>query len=60
MAIQPIYTRAVDINGDGFSDIIVPTNQGKTYVIFGHSMATPFPDIDLTLSLTPSGLGFKV
>lgn len=57
---MPIYSRAADINGDGFTDIIISTERSNVYIIFGHSLATPFPNIDLSLSLTDRGLGFKV
>jgi hypothetical protein len=58
---------ARDINGDGFSDIIVgaPTydapgrlNSGAAYVIFGHSNATAFTDIDL--AILSSSQGFRI
>jgi hypothetical protein len=60
---------AGDFNGDGFADTIVAApyydgaagdkgNAGAVYVIFGHSPATAFMDIDLaTLS---SSQGFRI
>jgi hypothetical protein len=58
---------AGDINRDGYADIIVGayaydrpgvTNCGAAYVIFGHSAATAFTDIDLA-ALSPSQ-GFRI
>ena len=65
-------SNAGDMNGDGYSDIIIGApyaspysryNAGTTYVIFGHSNTTnnTYNDIDLSSSIfTSSGIGFKV
>ena len=55
----------VDINGDGFNDIAIAipsanSRDGMIIVVFGHSMTTPFPDIDLSTNLALAGVGFKV
>ena len=55
----------VDINGDGFNDIAIAipganSRDGMIIVVFGHSMTTPFPDIDLSTDLALAGVGFKV
>jgi hypothetical protein len=60
---------AGDVNGDGYSDVIVGamfydgpsssrTTSGAAYVIFGHSAATAFTDIDL--AALSSSQGFRV
>jgi hypothetical protein len=38
---------AGDFNDDGFGDILIGSAVSKMYVIYGHSTATPFADIDL-------------
>jgi hypothetical protein len=58
---------AGDVNGDGYGDVLVGalyydgpggSNSGAAYLIFGHSNATAFTDIDLaTLS---SSQGFRI
>jgi hypothetical protein len=57
-----------DLNGDGYGDIIIGANLydgtgdrtdcGAAYVIFGHSAATAFTDIDLTA--LSSSQGFRI
>jgi hypothetical protein len=57
-----------DLNGDGYGDIIIGANLydgtgdrtdcGAAYVIFGHSAATAFSDIDLTA--LSSSQGFRI
>jgi hypothetical protein len=56
-----------DVNGDGFADVIIGaqfcacssgSSCGATYVIFGHSAATAFTDIDLTV--LSSSQGFRI
>jgi hypothetical protein len=59
---------AGDVNGDGYADVVVGayrfdgpsgrTDCGAAYMIFGHSIATSFTDIDLA-ALT-SSQGFRV
>jgi hypothetical protein len=60
---------AGDINHDGFDDVIVGSYQydgpagdrsncGAAYVLFGHSTATAFTDIDL--AALPSSQGFRI
>jgi hypothetical protein len=62
---------AGDINGDGFQDVLLGANlfdgpsgrtdSGAVYVIFGHSNATTFTDIDLAaLTSTSSSQGFRI
>jgi len=57
-------SNATDINGDGYSDVIVgaygkATNQGAVYVIYGGDRSD-LGDIDLVLSLDPSAKGFSL
>jgi hypothetical protein len=57
-----------DVNGDGFGDVIIgaftydrpngAVDCGAAYVIFGHSTATAFTDIDL--AALPSSQGFRI
>jgi hypothetical protein len=56
-----------DLNGDGYDDIVTAAvlydgtggiDCGAAYVIFGHSTATAFTDIDL--AALPSNQGFRV
>jgi hypothetical protein len=60
---------AFDMNGDHYSDVLVASygydgvtgsrsNCGAVYVIFGHSTATAFPDLDL--SELVSSQGFRI
>ena len=44
----------------GQSDPYAQLNAGTSYVIFGHSKDSPFPNIDLSSNLVISGIGFKV
>jgi hypothetical protein len=39
---------AGDFNDDGYDDIVVASQTNKVYVLFGHSSATTFSDIDMT------------
>jgi hypothetical protein len=59
---------AGDVNGDGYSDVIIGARyydradgaleSGAAYVLFGHSTATPFTDIDL--AVLSGSLGFRI
>jgi hypothetical protein len=59
---------ARDVNGDGFDDIVVGavghdgiggrTDSGAAYVIFGHSAAIAFTDVDL--AAISSSQGFRI
>eukprot|EP01032_Pedospumella_encystans_P039220 gene39220-biopygen20613 len=60
---------AGDINGDGYSDILVSSSSadrkgridaGTVHVIFGHGNNLPFPDIDLLLFTTGPTTGFII
>jgi hypothetical protein len=58
----------VDINGDGYGDVLIGavyfdgpssrTDCGAAYVIFGHSAATTFMDVDL--AALSSSQGFRI
>jgi hypothetical protein len=61
-------TGAGDFNDDGYDDIVFGAhlsdplsrgNAGAAYVIFGHSNATVFPDIDLA-TFTSGTAGFRI
>jgi hypothetical protein len=60
---------AGDFNHDGYGDIVVASNSNKAYILFGHSSATAFSNVDLAMFsagaagfiVTGSGdLGFSV
>jgi hypothetical protein len=50
---------AGDFNRDGYSDIVIGTQANKAYVLFGHSTATAFPNVDLS-AFTAGTAGFMV
>jgi hypothetical protein len=58
-----------DVNRDGFDDVLVgapiadilgATDNGAVYVIFGHSMATAFTDVDLAAIPGSPNKGFMI
>jgi hypothetical protein len=50
---------AGDFNNDGHDDIIVGSAGNKAYILFGHSNATAFPNVDL-ISFTAGTTGFMM
>jgi hypothetical protein len=50
---------AGDFNHDGYGDLVIGSAADKAYILFGHSSATPFPDVDLA-TFTASTAGFMV
>jgi hypothetical protein len=50
---------AGDFNRDGYSDIVVGSAADKAYILFGHSNATAFPNVDLPTS-TAGTTGFMM
>jgi hypothetical protein len=50
---------AGDFNRDGYSDIVIGTQANKAYILFGHSSATAFPNVDLS-AFTAGTAGFMV
>jgi hypothetical protein len=54
-----VVSRAGDFNHDGFGDIIFGSSAEKVYLLFGHSNATAFPNVDLT-TFTAGAAGFMM
>jgi hypothetical protein len=50
---------AGDFNHDGYGDLLIGSVADKAYILFGHSSATPFPDVDLA-TFTAGTAGFMV
>jgi hypothetical protein len=54
-----VISRAGDFNHDGYGDIIFGSSVNKAYILFGHSNATAFPNVDLP-TLTAGTMGFMM
>jgi hypothetical protein len=50
---------AGDFNDDGYDDVVLGSNNAKAYILFGHSDAAAFPNVDLA-TFTPGPSGFAV
>jgi hypothetical protein len=50
---------AGDFNHDGYGDLVIGSAADKAYILFGHSSATSFPDVDLA-TFTAGTAGFMV
>jgi hypothetical protein len=54
-----VISRAGDFNHDGYGDIIFGSSVNKAYILFGHSNATAFPNVDLP-TFTAGTMGFMM
>jgi hypothetical protein len=50
---------AGDFNDDGYDDVVLGSTNAKAYILFGHSDAAAFPNVDLA-TFTPGPSGFAV
>ena len=56
-AVLGEVSSAGDINGDGFADMIVGSNKGSSYVVYGSATGA---DVDLTAATIAASKGFKL
>jgi hypothetical protein len=56
-AVLGQVSSAGDINGDGFADMIVGSNKGSSYVVYGSATGA---DVDLTAATIAASKGFKL
>ncbi|PUE44389.1 hypothetical protein B9Z47_18210 [Limnohabitans sp. 2KL-1] len=56
-AVLGEVSSAGDINGDGFADVIVGSNKGSSYVVYGSANGV---DVDLTGATIAASKGFKL
>jgi hypothetical protein len=53
-------SRAGDFNHDGYDDLVLGSQANKAYIVFGHSNATAFPNMNLATFSTGTVAGFEV
>jgi VCBS repeat-containing protein len=56
-AVLGEVSSAGDINGDGFADVIVGSNKGASFVVYGSATGA---DVDLTAATIAASKGFKL